>query len=169
MLKPSASEFARNADTPKWIGTPYNVWDCQAFVEKMLCTVGVYKNWKGSNDMWRNAVDERKAIPDCVLLPGMLVFTLKNDGGEKQRGYNDDMGNAAHVGIYLGKCKVIHSTRGGVQWDSIDNPRWTHAAKCKFLQYDETVDNPMSDDLLNHLRKALTGAYNSWMEEHRNG
>lgn len=169
MSKLSASDFAQNANDGKWIATPYNVWDCQEFVEQMLRTVGIRKNWKGSNDMWRNAVEERKAIADCNLLPGMWLFTIKNDGGEKQRGYNDDMGNAAHVGIYLGNGRVIHSTRGGVQWDTIDSPRWTHAAKCKLLQYDETIVNPMVDDLLEHLRKALTDAYNSWMEVHSNG
>lgn len=169
MSKPYASDFARNADNQKWIGTPYNVWDCQEFVEQMLHNVGISKNWKGSNDMWRNAVEERQNLTECELLPGMWLFTVKNDGGERKRGYNDNMGNAAHVGIYLGNGRVIHSTTGGVQWDVITSKRWTHGAKCVLLDYGDRAGGDLFDSLFQHLITSLSNAYHSWKENISSG
>lgn len=131
----SASDFARYADNKKWIGIPYDQWDCQQFVEEMLRGVGARHNWRGSNHMWREAVTDRRPKEVASMLPGEWLFTVKNDGGEKERGYNDDMGNAVHVGIYLGGNRVIHSSAGGVQLGRASDTRWTHSAKCKLLDY----------------------------------
>lgn len=51
---------------------------------------------------------------------------------------------------------VIHSTTGGVQWDTITSGRWTHAALCKLLEYPEgTADSPVSSaDILQTLQQA---------------
>lgn len=50
---------------------------------------------------WRGTIDECKKKFGCVP-PGAWMFIVKNDGGEKKRGYNDEYGNACHVAIYTG-------------------------------------------------------------------
>lgn len=133
----SANDFVAYANDDRWIGIPYAECDCQAFVEKMLAGVGIRKNWRGSNHMWREAVSDRKEKNCAALLPGEWLFTIRHDGGERERGYNDGYGNAVHVGIYLGNGKVIHSSTGGVQYGEAGDSRWTHSAKCNYLCYDE--------------------------------
>ena len=120
----------------KYIGIPYAELDCQALVEKILSDCGENHNWRGSNDMWRNALTEKHMITNEMDIPaGAWLFTVRYDGGEKERGYNDAEGNAAHVGLYLGFSRVIHSTTGGVQWDDISRSRWTHWGLCKYINY----------------------------------
>lgn len=136
------------ASKKEWIGIPYDKWDCQEFVEQMLKRVGAYHNYRGSNDMWRNAVknkgtiDEVKAEQGGELLAGTWVFTIKRDGKENKGLYKDGI-NAAHVGIYVGNGKVVHSTTGGVQYDVITNKRWTHAGECKLLDYKRETTNTL--------------------------
>lgn len=162
-MKPWASEYAAYADNEKWIGIPYEQWDCQKFVEEMLRGVDAYHNWKGSNDMWRNAVTNKGTIKEVTrsqggeLLPGTWLFTVKNDGGEKDRGYNDNEGNAAHVGIYLGEGRVIHSTTGGVQWDVLTSKRWTHAGECIKLDYGYREDQRYLAGYIRDIINALQG------------
>ena len=150
--KPSAESYAEYADDVKWIGIPYEQWDCQAFVEQMLKGVGCYYNWRGSNHMWREGVtrkgtlSEMKTMQGGDLLAGTWLFTVKHDGGELERGYRDNEGNAAHVGIYLGDGRVIHSTTGGVQWDEITSSRWTHAGECCKLYYGPSIDSSIGID-----------------------
>ena len=97
--------FTEQAKSSKYDKLTYSDCDCQAFVEKVLYDAGVRKpnggayNWKGSNDMWRNALDWRGSVEDCISIYGKVpdgawVFILKYDGGEKDRGYNDGEGNA---------------------------------------------------------------------------
>ena len=133
----TAQQFADEARKGTYIGTPYEKLDCQAFVERVLIDCGIKYNWRGSNHMWRDALTEKHPIENINdIPPGAWLFTVKNDGGEKKRGYNDNEGNAKHVGIYLGSGDVEHSTTGGVQYDSIYSERWTHWGKCKFLEYE---------------------------------
>ena len=134
--------FAQTAYSYKDSRIPYSKLDCQAFVERVLRDCGIGHDWRGSNHMWRDAVDWRGSIDDCIkafgaIPSGAWVFTVKHDGGEKPRGYNDNMGNAAHVGIFISPEKgVMHSTAGGVQctpWP--DAKRWTHVGLCKMISY----------------------------------
>lgn len=132
-----AKDFARQAECGGYIGIPYSTLDCQAFVERVLRDCGVSKNWRGSNDMWRNAVHDARPISGDIK-PGEWVFTIKHDGKEDKSRYKDGI-NAAHVGVYIGGGRVIHSTSGGVQWDSVGSSRWTHCAKAKCIDYDEEM------------------------------
>ena len=106
-------QFAEQARSSKYNGIPYSKLDCQAFVEEVAKDAGIRKpdgsiyNWKGSNSMWRNISGWKGTIQDCKdqfgCIPlGAWVFIRKTDGGEKDRGYNDNLGNFTHVGIY---CK----------------------------------------------------------------
>ena len=124
----TSQQYVQQARDGKYIGIPYERLDCQAFVEQVLKDCGEKHNWRGSNHIWRDAVTNRNKIESIADIPaGALVFTLKYDGGEKDKGYNDNMGNAKHVGIYLGGGEVEHSTRNstsnGVQMDSITSSR----------------------------------------------
>ena len=145
------SVFAATAYSYRDSHIPYSKYDCQAFVEKVLHDCGITHDWRGSNHMWRDALSYKARITDYDAIPaGAWVFTVKNDGGEMDRGYRDDQGNAKHVGIYLGGGEVIHSTTGGVQMDRITSSRWTHYGTCKYIQFGETAS-----DTLQKLVKAL--------------
>lgn len=122
---------------------PYSKLDCQAFVERVLDDCGIRKNWAGSNDMWRHALTWKGTPEECIAqfgeVPrGAWLFTLKYDGGEKKRGYNDTEGNAAHVGIYTGLgAGAMHSSTGGVQECKFPDPaRWNRVGLCRFIDYD---------------------------------
>ena len=141
----------------KLIGIPYSTLDCQAFVEYCMRNyAGVNTNWRGSNDMWRNAVHDHSDDFDNIDV-GEWVFTIKHDGKEPTR-YTDGV-NAAHVGIYIGDNTVMHSTTGGVQTDVISNSkRWTHHAKANDLDYSESnipVDNDWFADFCDELTELI--------------
>ena len=108
----------------------------------MLKKVNAYHNYRGSNDMWRNALSKKGTVTEIeayqggTLKPGTWLFTIKYDGKENKELYTDGI-NAAHVGIYVGNGRVVHSTTGGVQRDVITSKRWTHAGECKLLDYSE--------------------------------
>ena len=136
----TADQFVYQAKWEQYLGIPYKKLDCQAFVERVLSDAGERGyNWRGSNHMWREALSE-KHEGICVedVPAGAWLFTVKHDGGEAQRGYHDNEGNAKHVGIYLGNGDVIHSTSAGnacVQMDKITSARWTAWGLCKYIDY----------------------------------
>lgn len=167
-MKVKAEAYVDRALTGGYLGAPYKQLDCQAFVEQVLkdCNA-LSKNWRGSNQMWREAVYDR-SDDMAAIQPGEWVFTVRHDGGEVARGYHDDMGNAKHVGLYLGNGEVMHSTTGGVQMSSISDGRWTHHAKVYDVAYPEedtqpdgvTLDDIMQDlldirDQINTLIEAI--------------
>ena len=147
-----ASAYATQAMSEKYTGIPYSKLDCQAFVEQVLRDCGVckpdgsYYNWKGSNSMWRNALSWKGTIDECRtrygdIPPGSWVFIVKYDGGEVERGYHDNEGNAIHVGIY---CRhnyeqVRDSTRtayrDGVGYRELKG--FTHVGLPKMIIYNE--------------------------------
>ena len=151
----TGKEFATQACSQKYDNIPYSKMDCQAFVEEVLADCGVRNsngkryNWKGSNDMWRNALKWRGTIKDALdkfghIPDGAWLFIIKNDGGEKERGYNDELGNATHVAIY---CKpdssepVRDSTRStktkrdGVGYRTLD--AFTHVGLPTVIDYSQ--------------------------------
>lgn len=115
-------EYAEQAKLSKYDKIKYEQYDCQAFCELVLKDLGVRQpngaiyNWKGSNDMYRHAVSWVGTIDECrkkfgYIPIGSWAFMWDTTGNEKQRGYYDGLGNASHVGIYIGGDTVRDSTK----------------------------------------------------------
>lgn len=176
-LSVTGEAFADQAMSERYTGVPYSELDCQAFVEKVLEDCGVRTstgriyNWKGSNDMWRNALDWKGTLSECkkrygCIPVGSWVFIVKNDGGEKERGYTDNQGNASHVGIYVqdtgmqvrdstktssrdgvGYRKLSSFTHAGIpKMVYIYNPNSIVTPSTEALEAVKTVRNPESSD-----------------------
>lgn len=146
--------FAAQARNEKYTGVPYEKLDCQAFVEEVLKDTGTRKadgqpyNWKGSNSMWRNALSWKGTVAECLkkfnCIPlGAWVFIVSQDGGEKEKGYNDMEGNAKHVGIYCGtgekpvRDSTRSNSRNGVGYRSMD--AFTHVGLPFMIDYKNTL------------------------------
>ena len=106
-------------------GSSLRGMDCQGLVEYCLDQLGITKNWKGSNHMWRTALSWKGTPEECkkefgTIPVGALLFILKFDGGEIRRGYTDGLGNAEHVGVYTaaGAGAVAASSSRGCVIDS---------------------------------------------------
>lgn len=156
----TGKEFAEQAKSSKYDKLTYKQYDCQAFVELVLYDTGVRKegnkmyNWKGSNSMWRNALSWKGSLDECRktfgdIPAGAWVFMVSHDGGEKERGYDDNEGNAHHVGIYVGDNQTRDSagSRGGVGYRPLKD--WNMVGLCKYLDYsDHYNDNEGKDEIL---------------------
>lgn len=151
----TGNRYAIQAQSAKYTGIPYSQLDCQGFVEEVLKDCGVRKpdgsvyNWKGSNSMWRNALSWKGTISECVetfgeIPLGAWVFIVKNDGGEKDRGYYDSEGNATHVGIYCRQSdepvrdSTKTSKRDGVGYRRLEG--FTHVGLPKMIIFTDEKD-----------------------------
>ena len=175
----SGSEFAIQACSSKYDGLTYDKADCQKFVERVLSDCGVKKpdgkayDWKGANSMWRNALAWKGTVQECIKKYGSVplgawVFIHRYDGGEKERGYNDNEGNAKHVGIYVGDNKVRDSTesrsRNGVGYRELDGfnmvglPKMiTYNSNNNIPDVTDKVTKQMALDALATLTKYIKG------------
>ena len=153
-MRPAGEAFAREAAKLPALSVPYRNggdtlkgMDCQGLVEYCLRQLGVRKNWRGSNAMWRDMVwrgtpeDCRKAFGR--IPKGAFLYIVAFDGGEKARGYADDLGNAGHVGVYTGTgLGAVHaSSSRGMTAESrfsgktIPNGGWNRVGLCGLLDY----------------------------------
>lgn len=104
----------------RYLGTPYSVMDCQAFVEKCLSDCGESKNLAGSNAWYREVKDHgwvgspeecKKRLGE--IPQGAFLFILEMDGKEPDKYKPDGIGNASHIGIYTGMtgAKMVEIAR----------------------------------------------------------
>ena len=145
--KTTGAAIAEQAITGAYVGIPYSKLDCQGFVEQVLKDLGVRKpdgtpyNWKGSNSMWRNYITWKGTIDECKAkfgeIPlGAFVFVVKHDGGEKERGYHDNEGNASHVGLYVGDSMLpVMDSQGNRGVDYCSLKIFTHVGLMSMIDY----------------------------------
>ena len=152
----TGAEYAAQAKSSSYDKLKYSQVDCQAFCELVLLDIGVRKpdgrayNWKGSNDMARNAVSWIGTKEECIkqfgAIPlGSWAFIWENKtGNEKARGYTDGKGNYSHIGIYIGNDIVRDSTRyknssGQYIRDGVADralSAFNRIGLCKYLDFD---------------------------------
>ena len=147
ILRTTGQDMAEQAITGGYVGQPYSRWDCQAFVEEVLKDLGVRKpdgsvyNWKGSNSMFRNHIRWRGTIEECkqkfgYIPQGAFMFIVKHDGGEVSRGYHDDLGNASHVGLYVGTSPLpVMDSQGNRGVDYCKLNIFTHVGLMDMIDY----------------------------------
>ena len=159
ILRTTGKDIAEQAVTGNYEGIPYSKMDCQAFVEQVIKDLGVRKadgtpyNWKGSNSMWRNHITWKGTIEECKQkfgeIPlGSFLFLLKWDGGEEKKGYHDGLGNATHVGLYVGTSPlpVMDSQpTGGVQYRKL--AIFTHVGLMDMIDYYNEPEPAPADEL----------------------
>ena len=125
--------------------------DCQAFMELIAKKCGASMTYTGSNDMFRHACTWVGTIADArkqgKLQRGCALFILEHDGNEPAQYRADGIGNASHVGMYIGEkafyddekkrwCNVAHSSssRGKVCGSTLQNA-WTHVGLWKCADF----------------------------------
>ena len=69
----------------KYLGTPYSVMDCQAFVEKCLADCGIHKNLAGSNAWYRYIMQNGWiGTPEDSFLSGPFFLSGKLTGRSRR-------------------------------------------------------------------------------------
>ena len=164
----SGFDLSEQAITGNYVGIPYSKLDCQGFVEEVLKDCGVRKpdgtvyNWKGSNSMWRNHIRWKGTLEECrkkfgEIPVGAFLFLLKWDGKEAERGYHDGLGNATHVGLYLGTSPLpcMDSSQGRGKVDYCKLNVFTHVGLMNMIDYyNESLppaEQPTKEDALKAL------------------
>lgn len=156
--------IAEQAKSGDYVGIPYSQLDCQGFVEQVLKDAGIRKldgsvyNWRGSNSMWRNYITWRGTIDECIdkfgKIPlGAFLFRVVDDGDEQLKGYHDNLGNASHVGLYVGseddypamdsqRDKGRYRLNAGVSYCQMEV--FNHVGLMSMIDYSE--DKPIKPD-----------------------
>lgn len=141
-------EYAKAASIPYVLGgMSLAGMDCQGLCEYLLIRCGVPKkecNLSGSNAHWRACVwrgtPEACAARFGRVPAGAWVFIVnEEDGGAPAKYRGDGLGDACHMGVYVGKGVALHASasRGCVAesrfegktvanggWNRVGLPRW---------------------------------------------
>ncbi|MBR6029229.1 MAG: SH3 domain-containing protein [Clostridia bacterium] len=175
MAKVSALTFSMEGD--QFLGRPYSEMDCQAFVEACMKKVGIRDNLPGSNAWYRKMTwvgtpEECRAKFGCIPR-GALLYILKQDGREPAKYRDDGIGNASHIGIYIGrKDGAIHSSqsRGFVCYSKFAGKSihggWNRVGLWDRFDYGEKVNNELSgtqndqNEVVIQMKKAVVKTYN---------
>ena len=135
----------------KYLGRTYSQMDCQAFVEQCLADAGLPVDLTGSNAWYRTMTwvgtpEECRAKFGSIPV-GAFLYILEQNGKEPNQYKADGLGNASHIGIYIGRNSgAIHSSysRGGVYYSyfagSTINGGWNRVGLWTELDYGETVN-----------------------------
>ena len=135
----------------KYIGTTYSQMDCQAFVEQCLADAGLRVDLAGSN-AWYRAMTWVGTPEDCrekfgSIPVGAFLYILEQNGREPEKYKADGIGNASHIGLYIGRdLGAIHSSysRNSVCYSyfagSTINGGWNRVGLWNELDYGESVN-----------------------------
>lgn len=88
---------------------------------------------------------------------GSFLFLLKWDGGEVEKGYHDGLGNASHVGLYIGTTPLpCMDSQGNRGVDYCKLNVFTHVALMDMIDYyNEPLppdENPTREEALQALK-----------------
>lgn len=137
--------------------------DCQGLCEYLLMQCGIsYKdcNLAGSNAhyracVWTGTPEECRARFGGNIPAGVWLFILKKDGGEPDKYKEDGIGNASHMGVYLGNTVAIHASasRGKVTESdfperTIANGGWNRVGLPKWIVYSNESNIPEDDPVV---------------------
>jgi len=128
-------------------GMDLNGMDCQGLAEYLLIRCGIPKaecNLAGSNAHWRKCVwtgtpEECKATFGCV--PGGAFVFIWEETGAPAKYDGDGLGNAEHMGVYLGDCVIHASSSRGMVAESkftgktIPNGGWNRVGLSCWVDY----------------------------------
>ena len=129
--------------------------DCQGLAEYLLIQCGVPKaecNLAGSNAHWRNCVwtgTPEQCMARFGSVPaGAWVFIVSdNDGGVPEKYRGDGLGDAGHMGVYLGDCALHASASRGCVAESkfvgktIPNGGWNRIGLPPWVDYGITSES----------------------------
>ncbi len=112
VVTPAYSAYQFSLQGEKYLGVPYSIMDCQAFVEACLRDIGLRRDLAGSN-AWYREMDWVGTPEECRALfgsipKGAFLFILEFDGNEPPKYKPDGLGNASHMGIYTGIYTGTH-------------------------------------------------------------
>lgn len=126
--------------------------DCQGLCEYLLERSGVSYNecnLAGSNShyracAWTGTIDECKARFGGEIPAGAWLFILEPSGGEPAKYRSDGIGNASHMGVYLGNEEALHASasRGAVVVTTTRRSSWNRVGLPKWLDFGEPVAAP---------------------------
>lgn len=127
----------------------YDQEDCQGFVKGSFKRAGkpMSRRYAGSNDMARNAMEKlydlNTALKQNLAQPGWLAYMIEPGHNAK---YDDEMGDATHVGIYVGTpgAEIVNSSasKGGVIASTFHRGHlWTHIGPAKEVLYTSSQGN----------------------------
>lgn len=125
--------------------------DCQGLCEYLLMQCGVPKgecDLAGSNAHWRNCIwrgtpEECTARFGCVPDGAWVFIVNESDAGTPEKYRGDGLGDASHMGIYLGDGIALHASasRGCVaesafKEKTIPNGGWNAVGLPPWVDYD---------------------------------
>jgi hypothetical protein len=120
--------------------------DCQGHVEYCVRANGGTMSYAGSNDMLRNACSWVGTLAEAraqgKLIPGALLFQVKQGGDYPAKYHADSKGNAQHVGLYIGDAdiEITHaSSSAGRVTTSTFKSTWTHVGLAKAIDYSDVL------------------------------
>ena len=141
-------EYAKGTTVPYVAnGMDLNGMDCQGLAEYLLMKCGVPKaecNLAGSNAHWRKCVwtgTPEECVKTFGCVPGGAFVFIWEETGAPDKYAGDGLGNAEHMGVYLGDCVIHASSSRGMVAESkfagktIPNGGWNRVGLSCWVDY----------------------------------
>ena len=141
-------EYAKGTTVPYVAnGMDLNGMDCQGLAEYLLMKCGVPKaecNLAGSNAHWRKCVwtgTPEECVKTFGCVPGGAFVFIWEETGAPDKYAGDGLGNAEHMGVYLGDCVLHASSSRGMVAESkfagktIPNGGWNRVGLSCWVDY----------------------------------
>lgn len=150
--------------------------DCQGLMEYLLMQCGFTAKQvglAGSNAHWRKSLKWKGTVAECKAMFGSVPegawLFIHTDGHNTK--YNDEEGDASHVGAYLGGTTAIaaSASRGKVAESTFKgkaiNGGWNMVGLCKWLNYGAAIEAKIDGNTTTETGAEITMAlYNARVE-----